>query len=153
LHDLGVGDSGGINATTQFAYDARDNLTAVTDPKGLVTQYVYDGLNDLDQRVSPDTGTTDYGHDAAGNRVSQTDARGITTGYAYDALNRLTRVSYPNAALDTTFQYDFTPADCQAGEQFGIGRYVERDPIGLAAGPSTCLCTAVSASMVRQFQT
>jgi RHS repeat-associated protein len=83
---------------------------------------VYDGLNDLDQLVSPDTGTTDHGHDAAGNRVSQTDARGITTGYAYDALNRLTRVSYPNAALDTTFQYDFTPADCPAGEQFGIGR-------------------------------
>jgi YD repeat-containing protein len=27
-----IGDAGGINATTQFAYDARDNLTAVTDP-------------------------------------------------------------------------------------------------------------------------
>jgi RHS repeat-associated protein len=117
-----IQDVGGINATTQFAHDARDNLVSVTDPKGLVTQYVYDGLNNLDQLISPDTGTTDYGHDAAGNRLTQTDARGVTASYSYDALNRLTLVAYPNAALNTTFQYDLVPADCQTGETFGIGR-------------------------------
>jgi RHS repeat-associated protein len=117
-----IQDVSGINATTQFAYDARDNLTQVTDPKGLITQYVYDGLNNLDQLISPDTGTTDYGYDAAGNRLTQTDARGVTSSYNYDALNRLTQVSYPNAALNTTFIYDFIPADCQSGETFGIGR-------------------------------
>jgi YD repeat-containing protein len=37
---------------------------------------MYDGLNNLDQLVSSDTGTTDYGYDAAGNRLTRTDARG-----------------------------------------------------------------------------
>ena len=84
-------DVGGIAATTQFTYDAQDNLTRVTDPKGLNTGYTYNGLGDLLQLTSPDTGITQYSYDSAGNRQSQTDARGKTQTYTYDALNRLTQ--------------------------------------------------------------
>ncbi|MGH8106525.1 MAG: hypothetical protein ACREO2_09410, partial [Arenimonas sp.] len=44
IQDKGTGK---INATTQFEYDARDNLTRVIDPKSLNTVYTYNGLNDL----------------------------------------------------------------------------------------------------------
>ncbi|GAB3377748.1 hypothetical protein GCM10027432_01010 [Lysobacter fragariae] len=51
---------GGLNVTTQFKYDARDNLTEVVDPKNLSTRYTYNGLGDLLQLTSPDTGITSY---------------------------------------------------------------------------------------------
>jgi RHS repeat-associated protein len=115
---------GGLNVTTQFQYDARDNLTAVVDPKNLTTGYTYNGLGDLTQLSSPDTGVTSYTYDSAGNRQTQTDARGVTTTYTYDALNRLTYVSYPNTNLNVTYTYTYDVANplCPADERFSLGR-------------------------------
>ena len=103
-------DVGGINAETKFAYDAQDNLTQVTDPKGLNTTYTYNGLGDLTQLASPDTGTTTYTYDSAGNRKTQTDARNQTATYSYDALNRLTGIAYPTSSLNVAYTYDTTQA-------------------------------------------
>jgi YD repeat-containing protein len=91
------------DATTQYAYDARDNLRSVSDPDSLITNYTYDGLNNLTQLQSPDTGSSSYTYDAAGNRKTQTDARGVTTTYGYDALNRLER----RLSLRRTRQHDW----------------------------------------------
>ena len=95
-----------LGQDTTHAYDARDNLTAVTDANALVTRYVYDGLDNRSEAHSPNTGTTTFTHDAAGNRLTRTDARGLTTSYRYDALNRLTSIQYPTAALNIRFSYD-----------------------------------------------
>lgn len=115
-------DVGGIAAETKLAYDALDNLTQVTDPKGLNTTYTYNGLGDLTQQVSPDTGTTSYSYDSAGNRATQTDARNKTTTYSHDALNRLTGMAYATTALNVTYTYDATQAVCATGESFPVGR-------------------------------
>jgi YD repeat-containing protein len=114
-------DVAGLNVSTQFGYDALDQLTTVTDPKGLITRYANDGLGNLTKLESPDTGTTTYTVDAAGNRTGQTDARGVTVNYSYDALNRLTGISFPTSSLNTAFVYD-SAGTCPAGETFGIGR-------------------------------
>jgi len=113
---------GGLDVTTRFQYDARDNLTAVIDPKNLTTGYTYNGLGDLTLLSSPDTGVTSYTYDNAGNRQTQTDARGVTTTYSYDALNRLTTVSYPASGLNVGYTYDSAAVACPAGEAFAIGR-------------------------------
>ncbi|MGH8051332.1 MAG: DUF6531 domain-containing protein, partial [Arenimonas sp.] len=105
IQDKGAGK---INATTQFEYDARDNLIKVIDPKNLNTVYTYNGLNDLTQLSSPDTGATVYTYDAAGNRKTQTDARGKLSTYSYDIANRLTQVTVPTAAQNVYFDYDAT---------------------------------------------
>ena len=108
-------DVGGIAAQTQFTYDAHDNLTRVTDPKGLNTDYSYNGLGDLTQLTSPDTGITQYSYDSAGNRQRQTDARGKTQTYAYDALNRLTQSTAPTRK----YLYDSGNSSiCPEGERF-----------------------------------
>jgi RHS repeat-associated protein len=99
-------DVGGIEAETTFEYDALDNLTKVTDPKGLDTDYTYNAFGDLLTLSSPDTGTTTYTYDSAGNRKTQTDARGITTTYGYDALNRLTSIAYSDGSTGVTYKYD-----------------------------------------------
>jgi RHS repeat-associated protein len=99
-------DVGGIEAETTFAYDAQDSLTKVTDPKGLDTTYAYNGLGDLLELSSPDTGITTYTYDSGGNRKTQVDARGITTTYSYDALNRLTAIAYSDGSPGVTYAYD-----------------------------------------------
>lgn len=128
IQDQGVGK---INAVTQFEYDSRDNLTKVIDPKNLNTSYAYNGLNDLVQLSSPDTGIATYTYDEAGNRKTQTDARNIVTTYSYDALNRLTQVAYPTASLNSNFTYDAINAICGSTEAFAKGRLTQfADPSG-----------------------
>ncbi len=129
VQDQGAGK---INATTQLFYDARDNLTKVTDPKSLNTTYTYDGLNNLTQLSSPDTSTTIYTYDEAGNRKTQKDAKLVFTNYSYDSLNRLTQVSYPSSSgLTSTFIYDTVNPICGATENFAKGRLTKfTDPSG-----------------------
>ncbi|MEX0902322.1 MAG: DUF6531 domain-containing protein [Pseudohongiellaceae bacterium] len=103
-----------------FIYDARDNVIAVTDPRGLTTIYTYDGLNNLIQLDSPDTGITVYTYDDAGNQLSQTDARGVVTNYSYDSLSRLTAVTYPaSSGENIAYSYD------QPAGSFGVGRLTQ----------------------------
>lgn len=115
-------DMGGIEAHSSFAYDSRDRLTQVIDPKGLATHYGYDGLGNLLQLQSPDTGTTAYAYDDAGNRVSSLDARGQQAVYGYDVANRPTTIAYGDATLDVAFQYDAVPAACATEGSFSAGR-------------------------------
>ncbi len=96
----------GISAETKFEYDALDNLTKVTDPKGLDTDYSYNGFGDLIQLSSPDTGITDYTYDSAGNRQTQTDARGMKATYSYDVLNRLAAIVYSDGSAGIAYTYD-----------------------------------------------
>jgi RHS repeat-associated protein len=117
-----IRDAGGIGATSRFRFDARDNLVGVTDPGGLDTTYVFDGLDNAVETRSPDTGTTRSGFDAAGNLATRTDARGVALANTYDAQGRLLSQRGPTAAQALAFEYDVPPADCAAGEGFGLGR-------------------------------
>lgn len=142
-------DVGGIEAETKFEYDANDNLTKVTDPKGLDTVYTYNGFGDQVQLSSPDTGITTFTYDSAGNRASQTDARGITTTYQYDALNRLTQVGYLTSSLNVSYTYDVTQPVCQAGETFSVGRLT----LMVDGSGSTQYCHDRFGQLVRKVQT
>ncbi|WP_226980429.1 RHS repeat-associated core domain-containing protein [Xanthomonas sp. LMG 12459] len=142
-------DVGGIAAETTFGYDALDNLTKVTDPKGLDTTYAYNGLGDLTKLTSPDTGSTTYTYDSAGNRATQTDARNIKTSYGYDALNRLTQVTYPTTSLNVSYTYDVSQTTCASGETYAVGRLTRmQDGSG-----STDYCYDRFGDLVRKVQT
>lgn len=147
----GFADVGGIDAETEYHYDALDQLTKVTDPKGLDTDYTYNGLGDLLELASPDTGSTTYTYDTAGNRASQTDARDVTTSYSYDALGRLTAISFPTPGRNVSFGYDVDPSGlCQGvGEDYLAGRLVTV----LDASGSTRLCWDRFGNLVRKVQT
>lgn len=141
-------DVGGLAVETKLAYNALDQVTQVTDPKGLNTTYGYNGFGDQAQLSSPDTGTTTYTYDSAGNRGSQTDARGITSSYSYDALNRLTGVSYPTTSLNTAYGYDSVQSACAAGETFAKGRLTAMTD----ASGSTQYCYDRFGQLVRKVQ-
>ncbi|WP_414499124.1 hypothetical protein, partial [Stenotrophomonas maltophilia] len=103
-------DVGGVAAEIRSQYNALDQVTQVTDPKGLHTTYAYNGFGDLTGQVSPDSGASSFTVDAAGNRKTATDARGVTATYHYDALNRLIGIAYPDPNLDVGYSYDVAPA-------------------------------------------
>ncbi|HEY2344968.1 MAG TPA: phospholipase A2 [Xanthomonadaceae bacterium] len=112
-------------AFTNYAYDALDHLSEVTDPQGLHTYYSFDGLDNQTGLDSPDTGITTYGYDAAGNRTSQVDARvpAVTTIYTYDALNRPTHTNYPaTPSLDVTYTWDTPATGCVSPNRLSLGR-------------------------------
>ncbi len=67
----------------------------MTDPRGNVTTFTYDGLGNTTQISNPDTLTTTYKFDSAGNLTKQTDARAVVTNYTYDALDRMLTRTYP----------------------------------------------------------
>jgi RHS repeat-associated protein len=145
-----IQDYGGVAAQSDYVYDALDQLTRVTDPKGLSTDYGYDGLGNLRTLTSPDTGVTSYTPDAAGNVVSQTDARGVVRNSTYDVANRLKTVSYVGSAgLNTTFVYDMVNPSCAAGETFALGRLTRMTD----ASGSTDYCYNRFGQRVRKVQT
>ncbi|WP_082611390.1 DUF6531 domain-containing protein [Lysobacter sp. Root916] len=120
-----VQDPGGIAAETGYLYDALDNVTRVTDPKGLQTNYSYNGFGDVTQMTSPDTGLTQYGYDSAGNLDSRLDANDAQAHtYDYDALNRLTSVSMlaTSGGNDIVYHYDTFNTGCGGDPAFAQGR-------------------------------
>ncbi|WP_093533709.1 DUF6531 domain-containing protein [Stenotrophomonas rhizophila] len=143
-----VQDVGGIGADSQFKYDALDNLTEVTDPKGLKTTYVRNGFGEVVTQTSPDTGVTAFTYDSAGNVLTRTDARGVTATYSYDALGRTTAVSFSDPAADIHYVYDQPSAQCAVGERAGIGRMTSMiDPSG-----RTDYCYSAIGDLVRRVQ-
>ena len=110
------------NTTTKPAYDALDQLTAVTDPNNLVTHYTYDGLGNRTALQSPDTGTSGDTYDATGNRLSHTDARSITGTTTYDALDRPTATTFPDASFNITYAYDESNVVTGCSSSAPIGR-------------------------------
>lgn len=142
-------DVSGVAAETKYTYSLFDDVTKVTDPKGLNTTYAYNGFGDLTQVASPDTGTANYTYDNAGNLATKTDARGVTTTYGYDALNRMTSISYPTSSLDVAYTYDTAQAACQSGETFTTGRVAKM----VDGSGSTVYCYNRFGDLVRKVQT
>ncbi|WP_242014774.1 RHS repeat-associated core domain-containing protein [Stenotrophomonas maltophilia] len=142
-------DVGGVAAEIRSQYNALDQVTQVTDPKGLHTTYAYNGFGELTGQVSPDSGASSFTVDAAGNRKTATDARGVTATYHYDALNRLIGIAYPDPNLDVGYSYDVAPAACAADERFAKGRLGQV----LHANGSTRYCHDRFGQVTRKVQT
>jgi len=106
-----VQDPGGVNAVTQFTYDAFGNLDTVTDANNHATDYDYDALGRLNQVTDSLGYVTKHTFDANGNVIAterQADeAQTVwqTTQFTYDILNNLKTVTDPLSRV-TTYNYD-----------------------------------------------
>jgi RHS repeat-associated protein len=78
--------------TTSYTYNAKNQLTAVTDPAGNVWTTTYDNRGRIIATSDPDNGTVTTGYDDAGDVTSTIDGRGITLDYTYDQTGRKTAV-------------------------------------------------------------
>lgn len=65
----------------------RDNLSAISALRGLVSAYIYDGFESITQMTPhPDSSATFYKIARASMRTEQTDMRGVVSDYAYDQV-------------------------------------------------------------------
>ncbi len=83
-------------------------MTSMTDPKGRVTTYTYDGQgNRIPVETDPLLQTRSWTYDSHGNVLTETDKRGNTTTYHYDAAgNRDMMTAPPPLGYITTMTYD-----------------------------------------------
>ena len=110
----------GVTADLQATYDynARGQVTRLTDPAGAVTDYGYDATGNLTTVTSPannDAGirpVVTYGHDSLGRVTAVTDPLGAVTSYVYDPVDRVTSMTLPKPSVGspldfiTTYTYD-----------------------------------------------
>jgi RHS repeat-associated protein len=137
------------NTSTQYGYDAKDNLVQVTDPSNLVTTYTVDGLGNQTALASPDTGTATATFDAAGNQLTRTDARGIVATSSYDALNRIVSTTYADTSLNVAYHYDEAngTTGCTSSQPLGrLTRVVE-------VAVTTTYCYDARGNVIRKMQT
>ncbi|WP_129309297.1 DUF6531 domain-containing protein [Streptomyces sp. L2] len=101
--------------TTDFGYNALNQLTSVQDPLDKTTTYGYDSTTHLLGSVTTPSGkTTRYGYDSDGDLTSVITPKGNKTTYTYDASGRVHTVVDPRgnvsgadpAKYTTAFTYD-----------------------------------------------
>ncbi len=66
----------------------------VTDPRGNITSYVYDGFGDTIQQNSPNTLKTIFWYDADANLTGKNETGINFSSATYDALDRLLTRTY-----------------------------------------------------------
>ena len=107
--------TGGLNYETDYAYDALNNLTGVTQKGGttssswVLRSFTFDSLSHLTTASNPEAGAVNYTYDLNGNAVTRTDFRSVVTTYGYDVLNRPLSKTYTNDPTSTptvTYIYD-----------------------------------------------
>ncbi|MBN1295170.1 hypothetical protein JXA80_00220 [bacterium] len=142
-----VNDAGGLNQTMQYEYDTVGNVSQVTDPKGYVTTYAYDGNRRLTHVTGPGpdhpvttmtynpdrklthvkraTGRptepwaeTVVSYDLAGGIDTLTDEEGRQWSHDYNDFGKLSRIVDPlGNPLDAT--YDIRGNAYQLENAFG----------------------------------
>ena len=90
---------------TEYAYDASDNISTITDAAGKTTTYDYDLFDRLTTVTQPGNVITGYAYDRQDNLITVTDAESHATTYVYDDLGRLVSTASPDTHT-TTYAYD-----------------------------------------------
>jgi YD repeat-containing protein len=98
---------------TQFRYDNEGNRTAVIDPDGNQTSYVYDNAYRLSSITFPlgsQNLTVSYQHNGRGLVTARTLPNGVQSGYTYDGLGRTTLIQHSQSGgiilTRLAYQYD-----------------------------------------------
>ncbi|MCK6630236.1 MAG: DUF6531 domain-containing protein, partial [Anaerolineae bacterium] len=94
-----------LGQTTTLQYDTgTNNLSAVIEDDGTLTDYTYDSSNNLRQ-IATVSGTTYFDYNSFAQVISTTNRRGYRTQFGYDQIGNLTVIT--DAKLQTThFTYD-----------------------------------------------
>ena len=93
------------NAQKTFVYNARNDVTQVTDARSKVTTYGYDGNGNNTTVVQDDQPVATNVYNASGQLTSSTDGANRTTTYTYDANGNLAAET-DALGNKTTYGYD-----------------------------------------------
>ncbi|SKB75927.1 YD repeat-containing protein [Luteibacter sp. 22Crub2.1] len=116
-----VADPSDSASGLSLAYDGLDRLSSFTDPKGLETIYLRNGLGDLLRESSPDSGESTFVHDNTGALLRKGTADGHSMLHRYDIEGRLVGITM-DGSVSKTFDYHSPPAYCGVDERHSVGR-------------------------------
>lgn len=100
----------------------RNHFLSFTDARGNATRYAYDDFGRRAFTLSPDTGLSQYTYDGGNNLISQTDANGQQAVFDYDASGRIVRTKVGDTP--TEFQWQGPPG---ARQLAAIHAYDQRE--------------------------
>ena len=92
--------------TTTMTYDAMNNLTSVTDPKGNKTTYTYDSKGNLTGMSAPESVSSSITVNSKGLPTEITNAMGVKTQFEYNTYGNLTKTTLPALSLSRSTAYD-----------------------------------------------
>lgn len=129
---------------TAYAYNTNDTVQRVTDARGAISIFAYNGrglVTNIDYVAaggSVETGDVGLTYDAAGNRQRMTDGHGAVD-YNYDQLSRLTweRRSFNGlggAQYTINYGYDLAGQVTSIQNQWGSQVSYTRDHVGQVTG-------------------
>ncbi len=87
-------------------YDARGNLSRITEPGNRITTFEYYPSDLLRKVTYPGGRFLEYMYDSFGRRSRMTDHDGFIVNYEYDAVGRLWRLTDSAGALFVRYEYD-----------------------------------------------
>ena len=98
-----------LGDVTAYAYDANQNISAITNPNGDITLMDYDGSGNLLDRTSPSPYNYEetWTYNALNEPLTYRDRRGLTTKYAYGSRGNLLKVTAPDGT-SVSSTYDAT---------------------------------------------
>ncbi|MBW9108007.1 RHS repeat protein [Paraburkholderia phenoliruptrix] len=109
ITDHAPGSNPYYDLSIRLTYDAKWRITQFTDSNENVTQYGYDGYNNLISVSWPDGTTRHYAYEDArftSALTGVTDETGTRVGtWTYDSMGRATAVTHPNAQQNVAFSY------------------------------------------------
>ncbi|HEY3581096.1 MAG TPA: RHS repeat-associated core domain-containing protein, partial [Pyrinomonadaceae bacterium] len=116
--------------TTNYEYNARDQLTKITQQNDRVRTFNYDGLGRLLNRITPEQGQTNYTYFDDGLPQTITDARGAKATFTYNPRHLVTGIAYDTTQAPgvsqtsaVTFGYDAAGNRTSMGDAFGTMTY------------------------------
>ncbi|HJT65086.1 MAG TPA: S8 family serine peptidase, partial [Pyrinomonadaceae bacterium] len=115
-----------VYAITNYEYNARDQITKITQQNDRVRTFNYDGLGRLQSRSTPEQGTTNYTYFDDGLPQTITDARGAKATFTYNARHLLTNIAYdtsqaPNVAHTDPVSFVYDSARNRTSMTDGLG--------------------------------
>lgn len=93
-------------AAETYTYDAGENLSQVTDLKGIKHGFAYDDHDRLIQETVGEEAVRKLSYDKEGQLMAETDGLGNKKTYQYDALARMTKFTDP---VGTQLKIYYTP--------------------------------------------
>jgi RHS repeat-associated protein len=126
-----------LRTESSYGYNPNGTMASLTDAKGNVTSYGYDGFDRLTTTNYPKPGGGDFeqlGYDPNGNVTSRRLRDGNSIGYGYDALNRRTSMALPATGQvsdsNVTYSYDLLGHLLQANDTNGHFAHYTYDALG-----------------------
>ena len=105
--------------STKYSYSGANNYTqTVTDAKGTLTSYTFDGFDRLIEVNEPEGASASYKYDDAGNLKEMEDPNDLITTYTYNTLNQLERTEYHD---ETTEEHGYNEAGNVISKTDGSG--------------------------------